>query len=436
MASFTGQPGTSSASVPADVKKATIKSESGTTVDLTGGFLLLKYYESLMQDAIFLDYTFVDTGNTIEGKSLIEGLPVNTSEEFAVEFEDNNNVSLKLDFIVNKVSPVDFENKTAVQFNLVTEEFLLNDITSINKRMDGKISDHIKMILEDEEYLATEKKLDIEETDNNYNFIPNKKKPYYTMNWLSPKSVPAKDGKKGESAGFILYETSDGYHFKSIDALFAQKKKKSFIFTGSTDKAGIPVGYDAKILEHTSDNLINLKKKLQFGAFGTKLVRFDPFNCFYEEMEQTAEETKGGTTSAGKDLAKIDKKFCDKSSRTTYILVDKGTLPSGDNEEQIKKNEEETFESAEILNQAIRRYNQMYSAMETITIAGDFSLHAGDAIYVDTPAIEEDHCGHEMNSRNGGLYIISDLCHYVSSKETYTKMNIIRDSFGRKPKGR
>ena len=29
MASFTGKPGTSSASVPADVKKATIKSESG-----------------------------------------------------------------------------------------------------------------------------------------------------------------------------------------------------------------------------------------------------------------------------------------------------------------------------------------------------------------------------------------------------------------------
>ena len=147
-----------------------------------------------MQDAIFLDYTFVDTGNTIEGKSLIEGLPVNTSEEFAVEFEDNNNVSLKLDFIVNKVSPTDFENKTAVHFNLVTEEFLLNENTSINKRMDGKISDHIRMILEDEEYLATEKKLDIEETDNDYNFIPNKKKPYYTMNWLSPKSVPAKDG--------------------------------------------------------------------------------------------------------------------------------------------------------------------------------------------------------------------------------------------------
>ena len=37
--------------------------------------------------------------------------------------------------------------------------------------MDGKISDHIRMILEDEEYLATEKKLDIEETDNDYNFI-------------------------------------------------------------------------------------------------------------------------------------------------------------------------------------------------------------------------------------------------------------------------
>ena len=50
--------------------------------------------------------------------------------------------------------------------------------------------------------------------------------------------------------------------------------------------------------------------------------------------------------------------------------------------------------------------------------------------------VQHIHCGHEMNRENGGLYIISDLCHYVSSKETYTKMNIIRDSFGRKPKGR
>ena len=429
---------TSKASQPSSVKKATIKSESGGSASLVNGFMQLYYYESLLQDSIFLDYMFVDTGNTVKGKSLMEGLPVNTSEEFKVEFEDNNNISLKSDFIVNKVSTIELENaKTVVTLNLVTEEYLVNENTHVNKRMDGKISEHIKLILEDEKYLASEKKLDIEETDNNYNYIPNKKKPYYTMNWLSTKAIPSKDGKKGDSAGFILFETSKGYHFKSIDALFAQKQKKSFIFTGSTDAGGeVPAGYDGKILEHTSDNRINLKDKMKMGAFATKIVRFDPFNCFYEEEEKTAKESEKGTTTAGKNLPKISKKFADKSTRTTYMLVDRGVLPEGDNEEQIKKNEDETLDQKDVVNQSIRRYNQLFSAMETITIAGDFSLHAGDAIWVDTPAVEKDHCGHEFNRENGGKYIISDLCHYVSSKETYTKMNIIRDSFGRKPKGR
>ena len=73
----------------------------------------------------------------------------------------------------------------------------------------------------------------------------------------------------------------------------------------------------------------------------------------------------------------------------------------------------------------------MFSAQLTATIAGDFSLHAGDAIYVDTPSIQAE-TDDEVNRESGGLYIIADLCHYVSSKETYTKMNLVRDSFGRK----
>ena len=67
---------TSKAAEPASVKKATIKSEKGSTVSLVNGFMQLNYYESLLQDSIFVDYMFVETGNTIKGKSLMEGLPV------------------------------------------------------------------------------------------------------------------------------------------------------------------------------------------------------------------------------------------------------------------------------------------------------------------------------------------------------------------------
>ena len=94
----------------------------------------------------------------------------------------------------------------------------------------------------------------------------------------------------------------------------------------------------------------------------------------------------------------------------------------------------EDDESADILNQAIRRYNQMFQQQMSITIGGDFELHAGDAIFVDAPDLQTDTSNDEVNKESGGLYIIADLCHYITPKETYTKLNLVRDTFGRKGK--
>ena len=120
----------------------------------------------------------------------------------------------------------------------------------------------------------------------------------------------------------------------------------------------------------------------------------------------------------------------DNFTRTTFMLIDTGTLPEGDNKEQVDKNEKENFEAQKVLNQGIRRYNQFFSQQMTITIGGDFSLHAGDAIFVDVPSVKAE-TDDEKNEVSGGRYVIADLCHYVSTKETYTKLNLVRDSFGR-----
>ena len=112
------------------------------------------------------------------------------------------------------------------------------------------------------------------------------------------------------------------------------------------------------------------------------------------------------------------------------MLYDTGTLPTGDTDQQIESNATQNFESQTVLNQAIRRYNQLFSAIETITIVGDFSLHAGDAIFVDFPSLEVE-TSDDLDTESGGLYIIADICHYITSKETFTKMNLVRDSVGR-----
>ena len=433
----------SKSTVPAQVSKAEIKAnEGGKTANLVNGFVSLMYYESILQDSVKVDFIFTDTGNSVDGKSVMEGLPIVGTEDFELEFEDNQEIKLefggknKNTLIVNKVTPRTVDTaKSVVTLNLVSEEFIRNEEggSTINVRMDGKLSDHITNILEN--FLITEKELDIEETSNNYNFVGNNKKPYYTMNWLSKFGVPSKDGESGSTAGFFFWETSEGFKFKSIDTLFAQKSKKKFIYNGTDDGKGIPEGYDGKVLEQTTDNRIDYQNKIRMGAYGTKLVVFNPFDCFYEVVPQTAKETEGGTTMGGEKLPVFNKKFKNPSeeqnfTRTTFMLVDTGTLPSGDGKEQVDKNEEPNFEAQTVLNQGIRRYNQMFQQQMSVTIGGDFELHAGDAIYIDTPSVKAE-TDDEMNTETGGKYIISDLCHYVTPEETYTKLNVVRDSFGR-----
>ena len=432
-------PVTSKSTEAAFVSKLEIKSnkDESKTVSLTGGFVELLYYESILQDTVRADVVFTDTGNAIDEKSVIEGLPLVGTEEVNIKFADTNEEEISVKLYVNKVTPAyEDAERSLISIGLVSEEYIKNELggSKLNIRFDGKISDHIDKILT--KFLKTEKDVDIEETSNNYNFIGNGRKPFYTLNWLSKSAVPSKDGKKGDTSGFFLYETADGFKFKSIDALFAQEKKKSFIFNESPDSKGsVPAGYDGKILEYKADNRVNIQEKFQMGTYGTKLVVFDPFNCFYEVIEKTAEEAKEGTKLAGQDLPKLNDKFDTTDEKnatiTTFYLIDKGTIPTGDSEEQVNKSEEQNFEAQQVLNQGIRRYNQLFSGMVTATIGGDFSLHAGDAIFVDSPGLTADK-DEELNREFGGLYIIADLCHYISSKETYTKMNLVRDSFGRK----
>jgi len=425
-------------SQPATISKADVVSNSDTekTASLVNGIISLTYFESILQDSIKASIIFGDAGNAIDGKSVVEGLPLIGTEDLKLEMMDNNEEKLKVNMVVNSMTPLyEDGSKNVINLNLVSEEFLRNEMgeSRCRSRFNGNISDNIEKIFKDR--LKTKKTLDIERTSNDYNFLGNGRKPYYILNILSKQSIP--EGGEDGSAGFLFFETADGYQFKSIDKLFDKKQKKSYVFNNTTDaKDGIPAGYDGKILQHQADSSINVQSKMNMGAYKTKLVMFDPYNCKYVVNEKTADEAveKKKVKLAGKGLPVFNEKFKTPTkdfTRTTFMMIDSGTLPSGATEDQIKENQKDNFKAAQTLNQAIRRYNQLFSSMMEITIAGDFSLHAGDVIFVDIFSVKGEK-DDTVNKESGGLYIIADLCHYVDSAGTYTKLNLARDSFGRK----
>ena len=417
------------------------------TVSLAEGILELNYIESIMNDTIKVNLSFVDTGASINDKTVIEGLPLVGQEKVVLKFRDNNKNVLgdkpELVLYVNKITPAaDKSQKSVVGLELVSKEYILNEKIRVTKRMDGKVSDHIRTILTSQDYLKTEKKVDIEDTINNFNFFGNNKKSFYTINWLSKKGVSAKSQKLGDSAGYFFYETSEGFFFKSIDSLLDQEPKTKMIYNETPDTRGsnIPEGYDQKILRFQKSNAVNVQEKLKMGSYSNRIVLFDPFTCFYEVKTNEAVQIKDSLKKGGKELSLSDSRNKEfdipgnnkEFSRTQYFLLDKGTAPTGNADQQIEKSGEENFEYGQIANQSMMRYNQLYAMRASITIAGNFSLHAGDAIFIDSPGLQKKNTA-EVDRRDGGLYIITDICHKIDGTGTYTQCNLARDSFGRKP---
>merc|ERR1711991_487120 len=144
-------------------------------------------------------------------------------------------------------------------------------------------------------------------------------------------------------------------------------------------------------------------------------ILFDPFTTYYEVITPNAKTEEDSLKLGGKKLPKLNDEFNNEGTnkeftRTTYYLLDKGTLPTGDSKQQIEKSGEENFEYKDILNQSIMRYNQFFASMASVTIPGDFSLNAGNMVYLDVPQLQEEQA-QEVSKQNSGLYIIAELTH-------------------------
>ena len=446
---------TSKASEPALLQKVTVLAKkSKRTVSLLGGTVRVLYWESILGDTVSASVVFTDAGNTMTTKktgqgsgirkkkvSAVEGLPITGGEQVDLKFTDNNGNSVNFGkggnnlFINNRKDIVTKSQTSGKTYELIltSQEFIDNANSQVGYCSADILSDQVKNVLKD--VLKSEKVKDenFEETKNSINYIGNNKKAFYTINNLATKSVSAKDQELGVSAGYFFWETADGYYFKSIDTLLSGKQKKSIIYNESADNK-IPKGYDIKALTLETDSLIDVEQKKSLGATKTKSVKIDPFTTQYEVTTLDAFTFEGDLKLGGKELIPDNKVFDTKPSRTTFWFGTTGQQHMGDSEEQIEKSKEENFKKADVVNQAIMRYNQLFASQITITIPGEFSLHAGDVVYMDIPEVSESEnkaCGDDVNRVDGGLYIIADLCHYITAKETYTKLNLIRDSVGR-----
>jgi len=420
------------------IKKCILYGNGGGSADLTNGVIEIKYYESILSPSIRATIIYADSGYTLGNKTAFEALKIVGQERLELEIIDNIGNSKKATLYVNSAFPgYNDVNKQIVSLDLVSKEFILNEQVRVRKRYDGKLSDHVvKILTEPIPFgLQTSKPIDAETTVNLYNFVGHNRKPFYINSWLAKKSIPPTGGSKGVTCGYFFFETSKGFTFKSIDTLMKQGYKAKLIYNTTVDERGkkIPPGYDGKILDFNNDYTSNqMQNRMRAGVYNTRIVKFDPFNCVYEVENQQASEAyeKGGKKLPTLNDKEFPNKETNAATKTSYVLIDTGTLPTGDTKQQISKSKEKNLEETDILNLSTMRYNALFASEISIMIAGHFGLSAGDTIFVDSPSIEGTK-NPDVEKHVGGKYLIAHICHYIRQKACETNISIVRESFER-----
>jgi hypothetical protein len=291
--------------------------------------------------------------------------------------------------------------------------------------------------------LKTQKDIEVDETINTYEKWGIDDYPFDKILELQQIGVPNIKDALGKTCGYLFWETSEGYKFKSIDNLFKVtgsfpnykdskgRKIKNFIENKKVDSTTIPQGFDNKILHSKIDRTIDALGQFESGAYGTVLEFFDEVNKTYTKKDPFIPPPDGNGEIAGKELPQFNEEYKGKATVRVVTQRDIGqTFSSGDSvEKQVEQNTKEGIVVEDVLQQSQQNYRQKFNMSAEIIISADFSLHAGDLVYCEFPELSTKSTL-TKTPKDSGIYMISDLCHYGDKSQTYTGLRLVRDSFG------
>ena len=414
--------------------------DQSQNIDIINGVISIDYFEDIFSPTVTSKIVVYNTGDTIEGKdgkmqSIYNGLPLRGGERLSLRIAPNTEENAGLDYSENYqdylyvssvTNVIHLAKKETFMLNLVSREAITNETTRVPiKFPSGSTIDvSVKKILQD--YLKTDKEINVDPVSNSYGFISNMRKPFNIITWLASKSV-SEDG----NAGYFFYQTQDGYQFKSIDNLINQEPKATYEYT-EVNESDTERNNDFMIMSYTTNKNQDLLEKLKLGAYSSFVATYDPLRSEFN-LPQQAEFTlsksmdKDKTRNLGQELKlppiddTSERTLGDIPSRVMTMVLDRGVLEKG-----VKT--DKNADALQYQAQSLMRYNTLNTQQLSMKVPLNTNLRAGDTIKCMFPKVTSE--DEDVDDEMSGLYLIKELCHHFDTEKSETSMLLLRDTFG------
>lgn len=412
--------------------------QDGFKFSLAQQTLTIDYFEDIMSEGVTLKM-FISSS-----ESIVHGLKIRGGERVAISLKTGSGLferDKEYSFYVYKISGLETTD-TSEYFTMhcVTQGSLVNELQRVSKRYDGSIKTSVESILDDVLRLPNYDKKNIEQTANNYSFLGNNRNPLTVIRWLAPKSVPTtsasgasgdENGEAKGTAGFLFWENSDGYNFKSVSSLVS----KTDVGVGSAENKNIPtykysgvmkttnVENIFQIIKYDIEKNIDLRKALRLGAYSNVTEFFDLYTgrmdtYVYKLKEQMEDFPQLGT----EDTIQVDKTYSESPSRIMVRMSDRGVL---DKDGVTADSGRDIADMAK----ASARYNILFSQAINITVPLNINLKAGDLINAVFPKIEASNMK-KLDEDQSGRYLIQQVRHHFEKNQNFSYLRLVRDSYG------
>jgi len=446
-----------SAIKPSIYSQMLIQASDGRVADFRLGVASIDIYEDIFSPSISAKVQIVNAGGAIrddqgDSVSLYEGLKIRSGEAVQIKIRGNSENNEDIDFLSEPLYVRGITNLirgTSEEFftmSLVSRESMQNEYSFLKKTYskDAPISDHVEDILGT--FFPTSKIGEIERTTIPHGFQGNQMKPYQALFKLASKSVSANagDSKGGSSssAGFLFYQTRDGFQFRSIDTLCGQAPKATYV---QTEVNSSSINYqptpdlpslDYKIITYQLLQNQDVVTQMNHGVYASNRRFFDPITFAVTTAKDafTGKDYIGGAKNLGQAFDPKQIKFSDIQTSFTELpseilteTFDFGTITK-DVDQKL------TQDIFQFMSQRKMRYNTLFTQSIKLQVPLNSSLRAGDVIECKFPKITSSQTNSFDRDQISGLYIIKELCHHYDSVGSYSIMTIIRDTFGRRKK--
>ena len=405
------------------------KDESAPKVmDIKGITDVIQIHEDILRHTIYGSVVVYDTQDIrsilpLTGLERLS-LKVNTPGLPGYDFTEDNGTPFHI-YKVDKITKIERkDNAQYYQLFFCSPEMINSQLDTVSRAYAGPIENAVNDILKNK--LKSKKPFFFENTATNAKYVIPSLKPLKAINFLANQCVSG----KYNNAGYMFYETSKGFHFRSIESMLAmggaiarptrwnyQTQIQMIQDTPKDEVKNIErrmqavIKYDFSKAADTLSNIID-------GMYANRLVVHDAFNKTIKthDFNYLKNFEKGFHTETIGDENDADKHIL---PNTQYNDTGKGLNEYPNSKKMVVTetskvhNDYEFVPTSDTMPKIISQRKTLENLNLSMLVYGNTLLNAGDVINFTVPVMQP---GEDKipNPYTSGRYLIMAIKHTIA----------------------